>query len=236
MNQSEIILNQEDVMQMLDSLLRDPVPFWDEFYRDREKKIPFFHNVPDENLVGYFEKGYLKPGRALELGCGPGRNAIYLAQKGCRVDAVDLSKEALNWGEERAREQNLPVRFIHQNIFDLDIEDGSYDFIYDSGCFHHLAPHRRLTYVELVNRALKPGGHFAVTCFVMGGSLGGSEISDWEVYRAQSVMGGLGYTEEKLKTIFRSFTAVEVRRMKVMGAGSSTFGVPDLWTALFKKE
>lgn len=124
MNQSELILNHEDVMRMLDSLWRDPVPFWDEFYRHREKKIPFFHNVPDENLVGYFEKGCLKPGRALELGCGPGRSAIYLAQRGCTVDAVDLSREALNWGEERARQLKLPIRFIHKNIFDLDIEKG----------------------------------------------------------------------------------------------------------------
>ncbi|MDN4074297.1 hypothetical protein [Fictibacillus terranigra] len=74
-----------------------------------------------------------------------------------------------------------------------------------------------------------------MTCFIPGGRLGGAEISDWGVYQERSLQGGLGYTEDKLKTIFSTFTAVECRRMNVMEAGSAMFGVEDFLTALVKK-
>ena len=194
---TETISSYEDLLEMLDSLLREPTKFWDDFYSNREKGIPFFANKPDENLVDYFENVLAgSSGKVLELGCGPGRNAIYLAGKGYAVDAVDLSEQSLRWATERAKERDLRVNFIHNNIFDIEIEDGTYDIVYDSGCFHHIAPHRRMSYINLVQKALKPGGYFAITCFVQGGELGGANISDWEVYRLQSMSGGLGFTEK----------------------------------------
>ncbi|WHY78642.1 class I SAM-dependent methyltransferase [Neobacillus sp. WH10] len=231
----ETIHDYEDLLEMLDSLLREPTQFWDQFYSDREKGVPFFTNSPDENLVGYFENNLFRPGKVLELGCGPGRNAIFFAEKGCNINAVDLSQESLKWAEERAIEKNVSVNFIKENIFELDIEEGTYDIVYDSGCFHHIAPHRRMSYINLVKKALKPNGFFAITCFVQGGELGGAEISDWEVYRLQSLKGGLGYTEEKLRSIFKDFREIEIRKMKEIKQPNEVFGVSGLLTALFQK-
>lgn len=228
----ETIHNYDDLLEMLDSLLREPKQFWNNFYSDRNKSIPFFTDSPDENLVSYFENELFKPGKVLELGCGPGRNAMYFAQKGCTVDAVDLSQETLTWAKERADEKNVTVNFINKNIFELDIEEDVYDIVYDSGCFHHIAPHRRMSYIDLVRRALKPNGFFAITCFAQGGELGGSEISDWEVYRLRSLNGGLGYSEDKLRSIFGDLKEIEIRKMKVT---DEAFGVPGFLTALFQK-
>ena len=75
---------------MLDRLFTSTIP-WDAFYADRGKSIPFLVPEPDENLASYLARGLLPPGRAQELGCGPGRNAIHLASFGFEVDAVDLS-------------------------------------------------------------------------------------------------------------------------------------------------
>ncbi|MBK5431518.1 class I SAM-dependent methyltransferase [Bacillus mycoides] len=232
----ETISSYEDLLDMLDSLLREPTQFWDNFYSNREKGVPFFTNKPDENLVNYFDKKLLNPGKVLELGCGPGRNAIYFAEKGCLVDAVDLSQESIQWATERAKEKNVHVNFIYNNIFDLQIEEGTYDIVYDSGCFHHIAPHRRMNYINLVKKALKPGGYFAITCFVQGGELGGADITDWEVYKLQSLKGGLGFTDAKLRVIFRDFSEVEIRRMKEIKQSNKVFGVSGLWTALFMKK
>ncbi|PGS02115.1 MULTISPECIES: class I SAM-dependent methyltransferase [Bacillus] len=231
----ETISSYEDLLDMLDSLLREPTQFWDDFYSNREKGVPFFTNKPDENLVNYFEKKLLNPGKVLELGCGPGRNAIYFAEKGCLVDAVDLSQESIQWATERAKEKNVNINFIYNNIFDLQIEEGTYDIVYDSGCFHHIAPHRRMSYINLVKMALKPGGYFAITCFVQGGELGGADITDWEVYKLQSLKGGLGFTDKKLRVIFKGFSEVEIRRMKEIKQSNKVFGVSGLWTALFTK-
>lgn len=234
----ETIYCNEDILNMLDALLKEQSKLnWDTFYSDRNRPVPFFVNAPDENLVQYFENNWLTPGgKVLELGCGPGRNAIYFAQQGYDVDAVDLSSEALQWAGERAKERNVSIRFICQNIFELEMESAQYDVIYDSGCLHHIAPHRRIDYVRLLNKALKPGGFFGVTCFVENGVVGGSDMTDWEVYRQRSLRGGLGYNPDKLKTIFKDFDVVEIRKMRDIEQPSDRFGISGLWTALFRKQ
>jgi SAM-dependent methyltransferase len=230
----EIITNYEDLMEMLDSLFREPTGFWDDFYSEREKRVPFFANVPDENLVSYFDRNLVRPGRVLELGCGPGRNAIYCAKQGCKVDAIDLSQESLDWAKERGSEENVEINFKKENIFKLEVEPDSYDIVYDSGCLHHIPPHRRISYINLVEKALKPGGYFGLTCFLPGGELGGANITDLEVYKQQSLKGGLGYSEDMLRSIFKDFKAIEIRNMKEV-TQPNVFGVVGLLTALFQK-
>lgn len=175
----------------------------------------------------------MSSGKVLELGCGHGRNAIFFAEKGCEVDAVDSSQQALQWAKDEASKRGVNVHFVEKNIFDLDIDARSYDIVYDSGCFHHIAPHRRMDYLKLVKGALKPQGLFALTCFIEGGKLGGAAISDWDVYRFFSLQGGLGFTEEKLRTIFQDFEVLEIRRMKETSE-TNVFGVDSLLTALFQ--
>lgn len=136
---------------------------------------------------------------------------------------------------ERARNQKIDVNFIHSNIFDLKFAPETYDFVYDSGCFHHIPPHRRIGYLGLIAKALKPGGYFGLTCFVEGGELDGSSLSALEVYKLRKMQGGLGFTEEKLRHIFRNLEAVEIRKMKQANEDDGVFGVNGLWTALFRK-
>ena len=197
--------------------------------------MPFFENRPDENLVSHFRKGrFLSGMKILELGCGPGRNALFFAEKGCEVVAVDLSKEALRWAEERAKERELEVTFLHGSLFDLPVDEGDYDIVYDSGCFHHIAPHRRIDYLNLVKKALRPGGYYALVCFVPGGNLGGAEISDWDVYRLRSLRGGLGFTEERLRLIFDEYRVIEMKKMNGK-TDDPVFSQQGLQTALFQK-
>ena len=117
MTTAESIHSVEDILNMLDSFFREEGQWWDKFYADRNKGVPFFVNAPDENLVQYFHEGIIKAGRVLELGCGAGRNAVFMAEKGCFVDAVDISQEAINWGIERAKTNNVDVNFHCQNNF-----------------------------------------------------------------------------------------------------------------------
>ncbi|MCL6602300.1 MAG: methyltransferase domain-containing protein [Paenibacillus sp.] len=231
---TETISSVEDILNMLDSFFREEGNWWDEFYADRNKDIPFFVNAPDENLAQYFKDQQIAAGRVLELGCGAGRNAIFMAQQGCTVDAIDISPEAVQWGIERAKTSNVEVNFQCSNIFDLHIESEAYDLIYDSGCFHHILPHRRVSFLEMLNKGLKPGGAFALVCFAAGEM--GAELTDWEVYRERSLKGGLGYTEEKIKTIFKDFETIEFRPMQKMEQPGPLFGEPFLWTVLFREK
>jgi SAM-dependent methyltransferase len=225
------IRSVEDVLRLLDGFFPRDADWWDAFYADRDKPVPFFVAKPDENLVSYLDRGLLKPGRALDLGCGPGRNALHLAASGFTVDAVDLSATAIAWAKERAN--GADIRFRCGDAFELDL--GTYDLIYDSGCFHHLAPHRRVSYLDLVDRCLAPGGHLGFTGFAAGVENSGSETEDAELYRRGSLAGGLAYTDEELRRIFADLTEVELRVMRDEPADAATFGEPFLWTALFRR-
>lgn len=58
----ETIFTTEDVIKMLDSLLREPKSWWNNFYSDRNKKVPIFVNAPDENLIQYIDNKQIKTG------------------------------------------------------------------------------------------------------------------------------------------------------------------------------
>ncbi|MBG9455607.1 methyltransferase [Lysinibacillus sphaericus] len=230
-----LIKSNEQLLVVLDNLLREPQKFWNEFYDQTFEKIPFFINKPDENLVSYLEEKMIRPNKVLELGCGAGRNAIYLAKQGCSVVGVDLSDKALQWAQRRVDEANVNVELICANIFELNLQEESFDFIYDSGCFHHIAPHRRVTYIELIRKLLKPNGYFALCSFEEHGSYGGSAISDEEVYIKRSLEGGLGYTKKQLKEVFQLFEKIEIRNMIAMSDEDQIFGLEGFLVGLFKK-
>ena len=226
------IRTADDVLAMLDRLFTSDIS-WDAFYADRGKPIPFFKPKPDENLASYLACGLLAPGRALELGCGPGRNAIHLASFGFTVDAVALSPTALASAGERAREAGAQVRFHRTDIFSADLPAGPDDLVHDSGCLHHLAPHRRVSYRAPLDRMLAPGGHFGLVCFASGAM--GSELPDEEFYRQGLLFGDLAYSPDELRWIFSDLTEVEMRPMAEQSPDLPRFGVPFLLTALFRR-
>lgn len=243
---SRTVQTVDDVLRLLDSLFEPEVDrwtsrggdWWDTFYDQRDRGIPFFVPTPDESLAEWYGDGRLdlpSGARVLELGCGPGRNAVWLAQQGYEVDALDLSAEALRWGVERAAEADIRVNFVHSSIFEWDVPGTAYDLVFDSGCFHHLPPHRRISYRALLEQALAVGGYFCLSCFAAGEGAMGSEATDEDCYRDRQLFGGLAYTDDDLRSIFSWLDEVELRRMREFPAGGHVFGQPFLTVGLFRR-
>jgi SAM-dependent methyltransferase len=230
----QFVYTRDDVLRMLDALLADgsSEARWDRFFAEPPQPCPFLVDWPDENLAAWFRDGMLRPGRVLELGCGHGRNATYLAGLGCSVDAIDISPRAIEWARERA---GASVDFRCCSIFDAEFADGGYDLVYDSGCFHHLPPHRRLDYVGLVSQALKPGGSYGLVCFRPEG---GSGYTDEQVYQRASLGGGLGYSADRLRALWDQppFSTRVLRQMSKQDGQGPYFGEDFLWVLLATSE
>lgn len=231
-----ITATKEEVLELLDKLLEErSSEWWTKFYSDPNRKCPFFTESPDENLIELIEtRKILPPARVLELGCGNGRNSNYLANNGFEVDAVDFSETAIAIAKERSGKTNHSVKYYCQSIFDFDYSIKTYDFIYDSGCFHHIAPHRRPDFLSIIVRTLKPRGIFAMVCFAPGG---GSDYTDLEVYEKRSMGGGLSFTEESLEKIFSNeFHNIHIRRMRELPESRGVFGKDFLWAIRMEKQ
>ena len=230
---TEIIKSDKDILIMLDSIIRnDDNKWWDNFYSDKNKPVPFFCNLPDESLNEYIQKKKICFGKALDIGCGNGRNSIFLAKNGFNVHGIDFSSESIKWAKKNAHKDSVEINFECNSIFETELEPVGYDYINDSGCLHHIKPHRRQEYLIIVWNALKDSGNFGLVCF---NPKGGANISDYDVYRERSMKGGLAFTKEKLETILKPyFKIIEIREMKEINNGE-LFGKDFLWTMLLKK-
>jgi methyl halide transferase len=107
------------------------------------------------------EQGVLRPCRVLELGCGTGVNAVYLAKQGFEVIAIDVAPTALKLAQERANEAGVRVQWVQADVL-APPPLGSFDLIFDRGCYHGVRQNHPSRYVEVVQRLCRPGGHLLI--------------------------------------------------------------------------
>ena len=100
------------------------------------------------------------PGRALDLGCGTGTNAITLAQHGWQVTGVDFAWRAIQIARRKAGAAGMRVDFRLADVTRLDWLRGPFDLIFDLGCFHGLSASGRSAYARHIQRLLSPTGAF----------------------------------------------------------------------------
>lgn len=119
---------------------------WDQRYRDGSYRA---RPHPTELLEQWQPE--LPPGRALDIACGAGRNALYLAACGYEVDAVDISPTALERARAKASERGLEVNFIEADLDSFNPEHGGYDLVV-------VARYVNRKLLPRLAQALKPGG------------------------------------------------------------------------------
>ena len=94
---------------------------------------------PRQELVELVESGRISPSRAIDLGCGTGSNAVFLAQRGFDVTGVDYSSAAIEKARERARAAGAPVKFmVHHLGLHQGCQPGAYDFLGGESCWNPL--------------------------------------------------------------------------------------------------
>jgi len=120
---------------------------WDQHYSD-VANVDF---TPSPLLVEVAD--LLPPGRALDLACGPGRNALFLASLGWQVTAVDRSPVAIRLLRERTDGLSIDTRLADLETGEFAIEPAAFDLVCD---FHYL----QLDLFPALREAVRPGGVF----------------------------------------------------------------------------
>lgn len=131
---------------------------WDDKYAGNDY---VYGTEPNEYLRHHYH--HLPMGRLLCLAEGEGRNAVFLAQQGYDVTAVDASKVGLDKARKLAQQKDVDINIIHADLGHFDLGTGQWDGIVSIFC--HLPPKLRQHVHAQIVHALKPGGVFLLEAY-----------------------------------------------------------------------
>lgn len=143
-----------------------PTDWWEDLYRTRDvSELPWYTPALDTD-IGTALDTHAQPGiHVLDLGTGPGTQAIALAKRGYGVIATDIAPSAIRKAVHAADREGVHIDFRVDNILDSKLGDGIVDAVVDRGVFHVLPPESRPRYVTTVARILRPQGHLILKAF-----------------------------------------------------------------------
>lgn len=160
--------------------------FYDKIYS--ENKDPF-GTEPDPLVKTVLD--YLQTGDVIEFGAGEGRNSLFLASKGFRVKATDISPVALSKIKEKARERNVSLETENVDITRLELTE-SYDLIISTFTLHHLTREQALAFLENIKEHARPRGFIIITSFTKNG----------DFYRNNPKTDRFYLSENELRSLF----------------------------------
>jgi len=130
-------------------------PSWNDSYLSGEP-LPWDAGTPDPMLIAMIESHAIEPGRTLEVGCGTGTNAIYLAEHGFDVVGVDVAAVAIANARAKAHAR---CRFETVDFLNEAPPGAPCQFVVDRGCFHTFdGDHERARFAQNVADVLVIGG------------------------------------------------------------------------------
>ena len=190
-------------MQQLFNMLK---PEWWHFeWRYWRKQTPWNTGITPPEVMDFI--GRMPPGRALDLGCGTGTNAVTLARHGWKVTGIDFSPKAIHAARKKAGALNLQIDFLAHDASDLGFLQGPFEYVLDIGCLFTLKPRDRRRYaVGLVE--LMPSG----ACYM---------LYAWLLRQKDDRSVGMG--QEEVKNLFQAHFDLQKIEIGKDGGGPSAW-------------
>jgi methyl halide transferase len=193
---------------------------WDADYR--RKNPPLWDaGLPSGELRKVVEDGTIRACRVVELGCGSGTDAIYLAGKGFDVTAIDIAPTALAQAQEKARKAGVQVHWLLADVLAAPKLE-PFGFIYDRGCYHEVRGQNLAAYRETVRHYSRARTRF----LLLAGSINETVLD----------FGPPRLAEEEIRDDFSSLFDFEfVRESRFEIAKPGAMG-PLAWSVLMRRK
>ncbi len=134
---------------------------WDDYYKENKvEEMPWYEKNLDRDLENEITSKNLSKGRFLDLGTGPGTQALQLAKRNFEVTATDISQSAI----EKAKKLSNEINFLVDDVLDSKLSNRKFDFIFDRGIFHLFDGSQRPQYVKQIKRILDDNGILFLKC------------------------------------------------------------------------
>lgn len=157
---------------MIDENQSDKPQFWDSLYV--ADQAGWDMGTPTPAFVDLLITKRFTPAKALVLGCGKGHDAVLFAQHGFDVTAIDFSAEAIRHTQELAKENDVHVELVHEDLFDysLDVTE-EFDYVIEYVTFCAILPEKRAEFASVVGTVMRPSGRFIALFFPLDDRPGG---------------------------------------------------------------
>ncbi len=134
------------------------------FEKAYDGQAPWEIGGPQPEIVRLAEAGAIV-GVVLDVGCGTGENALYLAERGFDVWGIDFIPKAIERARAKALQRGLAVHFQVGDALKLEVLGRTFETVIDSGLFHTFSDEERSLFVRSLARAVRPGGVAYLLCF-----------------------------------------------------------------------
>jgi ubiquinone/menaquinone biosynthesis C-methylase UbiE len=134
------------------------------FEKAYEGQPPWDIGGPQPEIVRLAEEGAIRS-VVLDVGCGTGENALFLAGRGFDVWGIDFIPKAIERARDKAIKRGLGVHFQVGDALKLEVLGRTFDTAIDSGLFHTFSDEERSVFVRGLARVVRPGGSAYILCF-----------------------------------------------------------------------
>jgi SAM-dependent methyltransferase len=171
---------------------------WNDRYSGREL---VWAAAPNQFLSA--EAGAMAPGRALDLGCGEGRNAVWLAEQGWEVTAVDFSEVAIAKGREMAAVRGVQVSWLAGDLNSYEPQVAGFDLVI--ALYIHIPPEQLHAMLTKAAAAVCPGGTLLIV---------GHDLTNLEHGYGGPQDPRLLYTPENITGVLQDLELVKAERVR----------------------
>jgi ubiquinone/menaquinone biosynthesis C-methylase UbiE len=134
-------------------------PKWWRFeWRYWRHQTPWDTQITPPQVIAFIKR--TQPGRALDLGCGTGTNAITLTQQGWQTVGVDFSPKAIATARKKSAKRNMKIDFHVGDVSNLSFLKGPFDYVLDIGCLFTLHSELQKNYVREIARLMPSGAEY----------------------------------------------------------------------------
>ena len=137
-------------------------------YKEGGSLLDWNFGTAGQKVIELVINGQIKRGdKVLDIGSGPGNEAVFLAKQGMKVTGLDINENAIVLAEKLAQLQGVDrdIKFIQGDALKLDFKKESFDVVNDTFVFHHFEKKSRKIYAKEIHRVLKKNGIFILRAF-----------------------------------------------------------------------
>ncbi len=159
---------------------------------------------PQKEFIRLAEKGEIN-GRVLDVGCGTGENALYLASLGFEVCGIDTAPSAIKKAKEKSKKRGIKVNFLVGDALKLQSFKNKFDTVIDCGIFHVFTDEERPIFAASLSSVLYSGGKYFMLCFSEHepGSYGPRRVTQDEIHATFNKSWKINYIREaEFETMF----------------------------------